>query len=86
VPKIVCGISNSLTLAVNVLTVPAQPSAISGNTTLCGGSANSYSISTVAGATSYTWTLPMGWTGGSTSNTMNATAGSTSGDITVTSR
>ncbi len=79
-----CGISNTLTLAVNVLTVPAQPSAISGNTTLCGGSANSYSISTVAGATSYTWTLPIGWTGGSTSNTMNATAGSTSGDITVT--
>jgi hypothetical protein len=79
-----CGISNTLTLAVNVSSVPSQPAAITGNTTLCGGSSNTYSIPLVAGAVNYTWNLPNGWTGTSTTNSINTIAGNTSGDITVT--
>ena len=79
-----CGISNTLTLNINVSTVPTQPSQISGNTTLCGGSNNNYSIASVSTASSYTWTLPSDWTGTSNSNSINALAGSTSGNISVT--
>jgi hypothetical protein len=63
---------------------PSTPGTISGTTTICSGSSNTYSITTVAGATSYTWTLPGGWSGTSTTNTINTTASATSGDITVT--
>ena len=63
---------------------PIQPGSISGNTTICEGSVNTYSISTVAGATSYTWTLPSGWAGSSTLISINATAGAASGNITIT--
>jgi hypothetical protein len=37
----------------------------------------------VSGATSYTWTLPGGWTGTSTTNSITATAGSNGGAVTV---
>jgi hypothetical protein len=79
-----CGISNTLTLAVNVSTVPSQPAAITGNTTLCGGSTNTYSIAPVAGADNYTWTLPTDWTGTSATTSINTIAGSVGGNITVT--
>ncbi len=65
-------------------TAPAQPGTIAGSTTVCNGSTNTYSISPVSGATSYTWTLPGGWTGTSTTTSINATASATSGNITVT--
>jgi len=65
-------------------TTPAQPGSISGGATQCSGSAVTYSVATVSGATSYTWTLPSGWTGSSTSNSINVTSGSTSGNVTVT--
>jgi hypothetical protein len=61
----------------------AQPSSISGSISVCSGSTPSYSIATVAGATSYTWTLPGGWTGSSSTNIINTTASATSGNITV---
>jgi hypothetical protein len=79
-----CGISNTLTLAVTVLTAPLQPGTITGNVNLCGGSSNSYSIQPIIGADNYTWNLPIDWTGTSTTNSINTIAGSTSGDITVT--
>ncbi len=63
---------------------PAQPASITGSTSICSGTTNTYSITAVAGATSYTWALPGGWTGTSTTNSINATASSTSGNITVT--
>jgi hypothetical protein len=80
-----CGASASRTLAVTVTTcsVPAQPGTISGNTTVTSGSSQSYSITAVSGATSYTWTLPSGWSGSSTSTSINTTAGSTGGTISV---
>ena len=69
--------AGTTTVAMN--TIPAQPGTITGNTRICAGSAQAYSIASVSGATSYTWTLPSGWTGTSTTNTINATVGTTSG-------
>jgi hypothetical protein len=77
-----CGSSTARTLAVTVgCTLPAQPSAISGNTTVASGSSNTYSVAAVSGV-SYAWTLPSGWSGSSTTNSITATAGS-SGTISV---
>jgi hypothetical protein len=79
-----CGSSTARTLAVSVgCTVPAQPGAISGNTTVTSGSSNTYSVTAVAGVT-YAWTLPSGWSGSSTTNSITATAGSAGGTISVT--
>lgn len=63
---------------------PTQPGTISGAVTVCNGATNTYSITAVPGATSYTWVLPGGWSGTSTTNSINATASATSGNITVT--
>ncbi len=62
---------------------PAQPDQISGATSACSTATNTYSVAPVQDATSYTWTLPNGWTGSSTSNTISATAGSMGGNISV---
>ena len=62
---------------------PDQPVFISGNITVCKESSNIYSITGVSGATSYTWSLPGGWTGSSTTISINAYAGSLSGNIRV---
>ncbi len=81
-----CGTSTPKTLAVSVNTAPATPGSISGGSTVCSGTSGlSYSINTVAGATTYTWSLPLGWTGVSTTNSISSvTAGSASGNISVT--
>lgn len=68
---------------------PATPASISGITPQCAGATGqTYSVSTVTGASSYTWTVPTGWTitGGSGTNSITVTAGSAgqNGDITVT--
>jgi len=64
--------------------IPAQPTAINGNTLVCLGSNQSYSISVVPSALSYSWSLPAtGWSGASTTNSITAIAGS-SGTISVT--
>ena len=78
-----CGASAAQTLAVTVNTTPAAPGTISGSAVVCSGSSNTYSILAIAGATSYTWTMPGGWTGTSATNSIVATASSTSGNITV---
>jgi len=67
-------------------TIPAQPGPITGNTTICGGGTQTYSVSPVSGATSYMWTLPTGWTGSSTSNSISVTPGFGSGTISVTAQ
>ena len=62
---------------------PLQPTAILGNTITCSGSGSStYSIANVSGATSYTWSLPAGWSGSSNTNSISATPGA-SGVFTV---
>ncbi len=62
---------------------PVIPGPVSGYTTVCEGSAPVYSVPPAAGATSYTWTLPPGWTGSSTNHTINTIAGPNSGYISV---
>jgi hypothetical protein len=62
---------------------PSQPGFITGSTTVCQESSQTYSISTVAGATSYTWTLPSGWSGISISASITVTVGSIGGTISV---
>ncbi len=79
-----CGSSTPRTLAVSVTALLTQPGSITGSTTVCQGSSQSYSISPVTGATSYTWTLPSGWSGSSNSASITATAGSAGGTISVT--
>lgn len=50
--------------------VPSAPSAIKGPIIHCIGASKVYSISPVAGATNYSWTLPSGCTGSSNTNTI----------------
>lgn len=76
--------SCSATMTIQVTATPAQPGAISGPTSVCAGSTQTYSIAAVPNATSYTWTLPSGWTGTSTTNSIHATAAGGDGAITVT--
>lgn len=79
-----CCSSLARTLAVTLTPLPALPAAITGSTNVCAGVSQVYSIATVAGSTSYTWTLPSGWTGTSTTTSITATTGATSGNIQVT--
>lgn len=79
-----CGSSTPRTLSVTVNQLPAQPGTITGATTVCQGNAQSYSVSSVSGATNYTWSLPAGWSGSSTTNSISATPGSSGGTISVT--
>ena len=63
--------------------LPAQPGTITGGTTVCQGSSQTYSIAAVTGATFYEWTLPNGWTGTSTTNSITVVPSATSGVIKV---
>ena len=79
-----CGNSTAVSLSISAGNLPATPGAINGATSVCASSSNTYSITAVNGATSYTWTLPNGWSGASTSNSISAIAGVNSGNISVT--
>jgi len=61
----------------------STPGTITGTQTILAGSSNTYNVAAVVGATSYTWTLPSGWTGTSTTNSITAIASSTSGNVSV---
>lgn len=74
-------LSDPATLTNN--TVPDQPSAISGETSPCEGDSETYSVTNDPEATSYTWTIPGGWTGSSSTNSITLTVGNTNGDISV---
>ncbi|WP_310560196.1 T9SS type A sorting domain-containing protein [Flavobacterium sp.] len=71
----------------NATTRTSQPGTITGTVTQCAGAAGQiYSIAAVTGATSYTWTIPAGWsTAGSTTNSITVTAGAggQNGDVSV---
>jgi|GEM_PF-1201543 len=79
------GADTTFNILVNSAT-PATPGTISGSTTPCIGVPVTYSITTVANATGYTWTFPSGWTVDtpSTTNTITVTPGSTTGNVSVT--
>ncbi len=76
--------TSDVTIAVE--TPLAAPGTITGSGSVCASSTGlGYSIATVSGATSYTWTVPAGWTitGGQGTTSITADAGSTGGNITV---
>jgi photosystem II stability/assembly factor-like uncharacterized protein len=78
-----CGPGPAQSKSITVNPLPAQPSSISGPSHVCQGATNTYSISAVSGAASYTWNLPSGWSGTSASTSINATASTVSGNISV---
>jgi len=74
-------------LCVNVTTTPAAPGTISGNAVPCKGSTEVYSVATVDGAVSYTWTCSVGGaivTPNMNSVTIQYPAGAFSGSVCVT--
>ena len=82
-----CGCSAFTCLFVAPISAPAAPGAITGPGTPCANTAQTYSISSVPGATSYTWTVPGGWTinSGQGTTSINVTVGSTDGNVCVRS-
>ena len=69
--------------------IPAQPGVITGIVAQCPSlTSQTYSISAITNATSYTWTVPTGWTitAGGTTNSITVTTGTAAqnGNITVT--
>lgn len=82
-----CGNSSVQSLAVVVSSpAPATPGTISGPTPVCPNTAGLvYSVSPVANATSYNWSLPAGWviTSGAGTNTITVTSGTVAGNVSV---
>jgi len=76
--------SNAINMTVNP--IPSTPGSITGNTSACAGTTgNIYSISPVAGAASYNWTVPGGASiaSGSGNTSITVTFGTGSGNISV---
>jgi hypothetical protein len=86
VPQFSCGTGTGSTLSLATTSVPGSVSGITGNATVCASSSGTYSIPAVAGATSYTWTIPNGSSisSGQSSSNVNIIFGATSGNISVT--
>ncbi len=76
-----CGNSAARSLAVSSITIPVRPGIITGNIAVCTGITQIYTVSEVAGASSYAWTLPSGWSGNSTTNSISVTPGTGGGAI-----
>jgi gliding motility-associated-like protein len=79
-----CSVESDV-FSVQINSLPDDPGAILGNTSLCEGNVETYSVGVANGATSYNWTSPSGLTGASISNSIDLTAtGLTGGTISVT--
>jgi len=83
-----CGNGPAISLTISANTIPALPGPITltnTNTLLCAGSTVTYSIAEVTNATSYTWTLPAGWsiTSGAGTNSITVAVGRTGGEVSV---
>ncbi|MCX2740668.1 ice-binding family protein [Pontibacter anaerobius] len=81
-----CGPSEESKLTVvPVEDVPLQPGPISGVQYGCVGGTATYSIDETAGANSYNWTVPAGWTitSGQGTTSIDVTTGSNGGKVTV---
>src|SRR5207344_369134 len=79
--------SNTATTSIVIIAAPAIPAAIQGPLSTCAGASGiTYSISSVNGATGYTWTFPSGWTitSGQGTTTVQVTAGNSGGNVRVT--
>lgn len=79
-----CGNSVSQSLVVSVLNIPTQPLSISGPSLVCLSSSESYSVPSVSGASTYSWSFPGDWSGASTSNNIALNIGGLSGNVSVT--
>lgn len=77
------GIMDGMLMKISMCSLPENPVNIAGNTTVCEGSGQVYTIPQVAGADAYLWLLPTGWSGTSTSDIINVSIGNASGDIKV---
>ncbi len=77
---------SSASTAISVRDVLPAPGSITGNTSVCEGSSETYSITPVSGATGYSWTVPSGSsiTSGAGTESITVLFGGTSGDICVT--
>jgi|GEM_PF-791430 len=85
-----CGVSGVRNQAITITAAPAQPGGITGLSTLPKGLTNvAYSITPVAGASLYTWTVPAGATitsgQGTTAITVDYSCTAVSGNISVKS-
>ena len=81
-----CGVGDSSTLTITVNPLPSSAGTISGVSTVCQGQNSiSYTVPSIANATSYIWNLPNGSTGTSTTNSIIANYGTSavSGNIKV---
>ncbi|MBS1586438.1 MAG: T9SS type A sorting domain-containing protein [Bacteroidetes bacterium] len=82
-----CGTSQARTLAIQVNTLPTQPSVITGLTTVCQAQSNVlYSVTNVPTVTSYTWTYSGTGaviTGTGSNVSINFAANATSGTLSV---
>lgn len=82
-----CGTSAAATLSVSLTPAPTAPTTITGLNSVCSGqSAVSYSIASVGGASSYTWTVPAGATisGGQGTTSIIVNYGANGGNVSVT--
>jgi PKD-like domain len=84
-----CSAYSNVITATIFTTVPAAPGSISGSSIVCANTPGlSYSISSVANATTYTWSVPSGWTitsgSGTTAIVVTAGTSAVSGSISVT--
>jgi hypothetical protein len=62
---------------------PVIPGPVVGDTAVCSGAMQTYSVPITPTATGYVWTLPVGWTGSSITNTISTVVGTASGNVTV---
>jgi hypothetical protein len=83
IPSNTCGNGDEQTLAVSPSNVPQQAIVITGTTTPCEGSSESYNVNYETGVT-YEWIFPGGWiVTGNSNYEVTVTVGSESGNITV---
>ena len=78
------GCVNTATTTVTVTPLATMPVAILGSDTLCGTNTSIYYVAAVSGATSYTWSLPSGWSGTSTTDSITVSSATTAGTVSVT--
>jgi gliding motility-associated-like protein len=78
-----CKSNESVAKLVVVNVPPTTPLAITGDSVVIAGYPYTYTATGSPSATSYTWTLPSGWSGASTTTSINATPNSNSGTISV---
>jgi PKD-like domain/Secretion system C-terminal sorting domain len=82
-----CGSSAPQTITVTAFdTVPSEIDSIYGNNSVCEKTTQTYFVNPAQSVTSYTWTLPNGWSGNSATNTITTTAGTSGGTISVVAK